>query len=220
MGFQPRSGERRPAMRVPVRGVAVFHANGPVHGVLENLSQTGALINFATPFDVEGRATGELDLELRLSEGDGWVAARAVRREAAAKRWRVAVAFERVDPAMRDAIEATIHGAVEAARRRPVLIIDDQHDRRASLIERLSDRGMTPLAPRTPLEAIDLLTRTQLHVNVCLLAPGFGVPSHDLAAVLTDSFPWITTTMISDDLDATAHNAIAAWSQTPVAQLS
>ncbi|MBX3158739.1 MAG: PilZ domain-containing protein [Deltaproteobacteria bacterium] len=217
MGIQPK-GERRRAMRVPVRGVAVFTGgvHGPIHGVVENLSQTGALINFPTQFD---GGSADFDIELRLAEGDGWVGARAVRREAAAKRWRVAVAFERVDAAMREAIDASIHAALAAARRRPVLVIDDQHERRASLIERLSDRGMTPLAPRTPLEAIDLLTRAQLHVNVCLLAPGFGVPSHDLAAVLSDSFPWVTTTMISDDLDATAHRAVAAWSETPVARL-
>ncbi|MBA3452482.1 MAG: hypothetical protein H0T42_05225, partial [Deltaproteobacteria bacterium] len=53
---------------------------------------------------------------------------------------------------------------------------------------------MTPLAPATPLDAIDLLTRAELHISVCLLAPGFGVGSTDLATSLSDSFPWVTTT--------------------------
>ncbi|MEO8705938.1 MAG: PilZ domain-containing protein [Kofleriaceae bacterium] len=208
--------ERRGALRVPVRGVAVVHANeGPLHGTLENLSQTGAL------FHVANRPAPDvpLDLELRLAEGGGWVSARAVRIEPVARSWRVAVKFDRVDPQMRDAIEASITAALAAARRRPILVIDDRSDRRASLIERLSKRGMTPLAPKTPLEAIDLLTRTQLHVSVCLLAPGFGVPTTDLAAVLSDSFPWVTTTEIDDDLDTTTTRALDAWAATPVARM-
>ncbi|MGN6105854.1 MAG: PilZ domain-containing protein [Kofleriaceae bacterium] len=210
------NGDRRRALRVPVRGIAVLHAElGPLHGSLENLSQGGALVN-APGYPVD-RA---LEVELRLAEGRGWVTAHTVRLEPFAKRWRVAVAFDRVEPAMRDAIDASIHAALSAARRRPVLVIDDRSERRASLIERLSDRGMTPLAPRTPLEAIDLLTRAQLHVSVCLLAPSFGVPSTDLAAILSDSFPWVTTAEISDDLDATAGRAFEAWSTTPVARIA
>lgn len=220
MGELASGAERRGALRVPVRGVAVFHSsqtNGPLHGSLENLSQSGALVNVASK---PGEST-TLDVELRLPapDGNGWVSARAVRVEAAGKRWRVAVAFDRVEPAMREAIDATITAALSAARRRPILVIDDRTERRASLIERLFDRGMTPLAPKTPLEAIDLLTRSQLHVSVCLLAPGFGVPTTDLAAILSDSFPWVTTTEISDDLEATAGRAIEAWSATAVARI-
>jgi hypothetical protein len=209
--------ERRGALRVPVRGVAVLHADeGPLHGTLENLSQGGALLSVASRREL---TAGTFDVELRLADVSGWVTARTVRAEPAAKRWRIAVAFDRVDPATREAIEQTITAALAAAQRRPILVIDDRVERRTSLIERLSHRGMTPLAPKTPLEAIDLLTRAQLHVDVCLLAPGFGVPSTDLAAVLSDSFPWVTTTEISDDLDATAGRAIDAWHMTPVARL-
>ena len=78
---------------------------------------------------------------------------------------------------------------------------------------------MTGLAPRTPLEAIDLLTRAQLHVSVCLLAPGFGVPSGDLAMMLSESFPWVTTTEITDDLASTMARVLTAWEQTPVARI-
>ncbi|MBA3502445.1 MAG: PilZ domain-containing protein, partial [Deltaproteobacteria bacterium] len=151
-------------MRVPVRGFAVLHAEngpGPLHGSLENLSQTGALVNFASkPPDAN------IDLELRLSDGDGWVTARTVRVERVNQNtqrggWRIAVAFERVEPAIRAAIDTAINHAISAAKRRPILVIDDQAQRRSSLIERLVNEGMTPIAPRTPLEAIDLLTRSQ-----------------------------------------------------------
>lgn len=212
--------ERRRALRVPARGTAVFHSTGqgdygPLHGTLENLSRTGALVDVASrPHD------DALDLELKLVEGSGWVSAHIVRVEHAAKHVRIAVAFDRVDSATGAAIDASIQAALSAARRRAILVIDDRTERRASLIARLSDRGMTPLAPRTPLEAIDLLTRAQLHVSVCLLAPGFGVASTDLAALLSDSFPWVTTAEISDDLDATAGRAIEAWSTTPVARIA
>ncbi len=214
--------ERRCALRVPVRGFAVLHAEngpGPLHGSLENLSQTGALVNFASkPPDAN------IDLELRLSDGDGWVTARTVRVERVNQNtqrggWRIAVAFERVEPAIRAAIDTAINHAISAAKRRPILVIDDQAQRRSSLIERLVNEGMTPIAPRTPLEAIDLLTRSQLHVSVCMLAPGFGVASTDLATILSDSFPWVTTAQISDDIDDTTSRAVAAWAATPVARL-
>src|SRR5688572_5060531 len=154
--------DRRCALRVPVRGFAVLHATngpGPLHGSLENLSQTGALVNVSSrPPDAN------LDVELRLSEGDGWVTARTVRIERANPStprggWRIAVVFDRVDPLVKTAIERAIEHAVSAARRRPILVIDDHEQRRDSLIKRLEREGMTPLAPKTPLEALDLLAR-------------------------------------------------------------
>jgi hypothetical protein len=203
-------------LRVPVRGIAVLYASGgPLHGMVENLSQTGALVSVASrpPED-------HLDMEIRLAEGSGWVVAQIVRVEPHARQWRIAVAFERVDDSLREAIEASIVAARAAAGRRPILVIDENSDRKRDLIARLANRGMTPLAPKTPLEAIDLLTRSQLHVGVCLLAPGFGVPSNDLRAVLTDSFPWVSVAEITDDLDATTHHAINTWYATPIARIS
>lgn len=214
MGQAESGSERRQAMRVPVRGQVVLHGDvGPLHGTLENLSQTGALVHLpAVP-------TGDLELELRLVDGNGWVTARAVRVEESPHGSRIAVVFDRVDSAMRASIDASITSALAAARRRPILVIDDQQARRSRLIAALAKEGMTPLAPKTPLEAIDLLTRAQLHVSVCLLAPGFGVPSTDLATILTDSFPWVTTTEISDDLVGTMNRVLTAWALTPVARI-
>ena len=215
MGESIVPGDRRRALRVPVRGFAVLYANGgPLHGMIENLSQSGALVSVAS------RPPEELDMEIRLTEGSGWVVGRVVRVESQARQWRIAVAFDRVDDSLKDAIDASIASARGAARRRPILVIDENTDRKNSLITRLSDHGMTPLAPKTPLEAIELLTRSQLHVGVCLLAPGFGVPSHDLRAVLSDSFPWISVAEITDDLDATTHQAIDTWNTTPIARIA
>jgi len=209
-------GERRRALRVPVRGFAVLYASGgPLHGMIENLSQSGALISVASrPIEQE------LDIEIRLAEGNGWVVARTVRVEPIGAQWRIALRFDRVDDSLRDSIDASIASARGAARRRPILVIDENSDRKRDLITRLADRGMTPLAPKTPLEAIDLLSRSQLHVGVCLLAPGFGVPSHDLRAVLSDSFPWVSVAEITDDLDATTHQAIDTWKTTPIARIA
>jgi hypothetical protein len=215
MGELANGVERRRAVRVPVRGGVVMHADdGPLHATLENLSQSGALFSVAR----EPR-TVEVELEMRLADGHGWINARTVRAEPAHERWRIAVTFDRVGPAMREAIDASIEAARFAAQRRPILVIDDHVDRRSSLIDRLATRGMTPLAPKTPLDAIDLLTRAHLHVSVCLLAPGFGVNACELASALSDSFPWITTADISDDLDATVARALDAWATTPVARL-
>lgn len=215
MGEPIVPGERRRALRVPVRGIAVLYASGgPLHGMVENLSQTGALVSVASR-----TAEEHLDMEIRLAEGSGWVVARIVRVEPHARQWRIAVAFDRVDDPLREAIDASISAARGAARRRPILVIDENSDRKRDLIARLASEGMTPLAPKTPLEAIDLLTRSQLHVGVCLLAPGFGVPSNDLRAVLTDSFPWVSVAEITDDLDATMHDAINTWYATPIARI-
>jgi hypothetical protein len=208
--------ERRSELRVPVRGVAVFYAeDGATHGTIENLSASGALVTVAgVPND------NALDVELKLGVDSGWVSARTVRVEKTAKRWRIAVAFEHVDPAVAASIDAAISSAIRAAQRRPILVIDDRIARRHDLVTRLAARGMTPLAPRTPLEAIDLLTRTQLHVNVCLLAPSFGQSTAELRALVSDSFPWVSTAEISDDIDATVDRALQAWSGTDVARLS
>jgi hypothetical protein len=208
--------ERRRALRVPVRGVAVFYAqDGATHGTIENLSASGALVSVAgVP------SNKELDVELKLGVDSGWVSARTVRVEKTAKRWRIAVAFEHVDPALAASIDAAITSAIRAAQRRPILVIDDRIARRTDLVTRLAARGMTPLAPRTPLEAIDLLTRTQLHVNVALLAPSFGHSAGELRALVSDSFPWVSTAEITDDVEATVDRALEAWSGTDVARLS
>src|SRR5207253_3015114 len=141
--------------------------------------------------------------------------ARTVRVEVKPRRrWRIAVAFDRVDESMREAIDTTIDDALSAARRRPILVIDDDRERREALIDILVTRGMTPLAPRTPLDAIELLTRSSLHVDIALLSPG-----SQLASILADSFPWVTATEIDDDIETSAGLAIAAWQDTPVGRL-
>lgn len=225
MGDLASWSERRRALRVPVRGVAVFYAeDGAMHGTIENLSSSGALVSVAgIPSDES------LDVELKLGDDSGWVSAKTVRIERTARRtvshtgtrgWRIAVEFDRVDDQMRAAIEGAIDHALRAAQRRPILVIDDRPSERVNLATRLAARGMTPLAPRTPLEAIDLLTRTQLHVNVCLLAPSFGQSLDELRALVSDSFPWVTTAEISDDVELTVDRALEAWSGTDVARIA
>ena len=233
MGELASWSERRRALRVPVRGVAVFYGeDGALHGRIENLSQSGALVTVAAPPPDRapprghpGRIsmTGEreaLDVELKLGGDTGWVGARAVRIEKSPRRWRMAVEFERLEPPVRAAIEAAIESALRAAQRRPILVVDDDVARRIELVTRLAARGMTPLAPRTPLEAVDLLARPQLHVNVCLVAPSFGHTLDELRALLADSFPWLSFAAISPDLDATIDRALDAWAGTAVARLS
>jgi len=213
---QEAGGERRRAMRVPVRGHVVFHAAlGPIPATLENLSRGGALVRIgSTP------EAAELELELRLVDGSGSVRARTVRVEPAPDGGvRLAVEFERVAPTMRAVIEASISSALAAARRRPILVIDDQQPRRSRLIAALAKAGLTPFAPQTPLEAIELLTRAQLQVSACLLGSGFGVPTAELAAMLSESFPWVTTTEITDDLRSTLDRVIETWAQPPVARV-
>ena len=205
--------ERRSALRVPVRGVAVFYTeDGATHGTIENLSSSGALLT------VRGVPATEqdLDLELKLGDETGWVSAHTVRIERySPTRLRIAVTFDRVEDRVRAAIETAIEHAVRAAQRRPVLVVDHSRARRVELATKLAARGMTPLVPRTPLEAIDLLTRTSLHVAVAMLDA-----TSELHGVLAESFPWVSTAPISDDIEATVEAALDAWSTTDGARLA
>ena len=206
--------DRRRALRVPVRGVAVL---GTQQATIENLSTSGAL--FVTSGETVG-ATVSIEVELKLGLESGWLSARAVRVEREPQRTRIAVEFDRVEPAFAVAINAAIEGAIRAASRRPVLVVDDQRDRRTDLVARLRARGMTPLAPQTPLEAIDLLARSHLHINVALLAPSFGQSTAELHALFAHSFPWVTATDISNDVEATVNAAADAWSSSDTARLA
>ena len=210
--------ERRRALRVPVRGVAVFHTpgdEGAVHGIIENLSSSGALISLSGE-----HANPPTDVELKLGQDSGRVVARTVRVERDVRHTHVGIAFEHVEPSLRAAIDAAIDAAIRAAARRPVLVVDDHNTRRSDLVARLSQRGMTPIAPTTPLEAIDLLARSHLHINVCLLAAGFGHSADQLRALVAESFPWVTAADISDDVDATVERAAVAWSSSAMARLA
>ena len=212
------------ALRVPIRGVAVFHGEaGAIRGTIENLSRTGALVN------VTGIPTDRaLDVELKLGVDSGWVSAHPVRVESVARGtihprprdFRVAVRFDRVDADVQLAIDSAITSALRAAEQRPILVIDERAARRRELVHLLSKRGMTPLAPRTPLEAIDLLTRSELHVNVCLIAPIFGQTVEQLRGLVSESFPWVEIVEISDDIETTVARAATAWSSTAVARIT
>jgi hypothetical protein len=200
--------DRRGALRVPIRGVAVFAGT---HATIENLSASGALLRASGAFE-----PGALDVELKLGLESGSLQAHAVRVERSAGHTQIAVEFDRVEPELAAAIEAAIAAAIRAAARRPVLIVDGQRDRRESLVASLLAHGMTPLAPTTPLEAIDLLARSSLHVNVVLLAS----PSSELREMLHESFPWVTAEDISSDLEATVTAAAAAWSASDTARFA
>jgi hypothetical protein len=214
--------ERRRAPRMPVRGVAVFYGeDGAICGTIENLSKSGALVQVAAAHATAGSDRSLIDVELKLGIDTGWVAARAVRIAHPARgAWQIAVEFDQIDHALRAAIESAIAAAVRAAKRRPILVIDGRAARRRDLVAKLSARGMSPLAPTTPLEAVDLLARPQLHVGVCLVAPSFGHSADELRAQLVQSFPWLTIEPIVDDLDDTISRAQDAWAATAVARLA
>ena len=214
-------GDRRGAVRVPVRGTAVVHGGGGRRrGTIENLSRTGALIRVAPGSAAVG---DELDVELRMAgfvEGAAHTGARVAARATRVDASRVAVAFalDRIDDGTRDVFDVAIASAITAALRRPVLLLDDRPERRRALSARLADRGMTPLSPATPLEAIDMLA--QLHVAVCLVSQFRTVDAASFDAMLADSFPWVRTAAIDDDVDATVVRAAIAWSETDVGQLA
>jgi len=208
--------ERRSALRVPVHGIAVCYGDDlPMRGTIENLSTSGALIN------VVGTPSGNaLDLELKLGSGSGRLIARSVRVECGPRRTRIALEFDHVDDHVAAAIESAIEHAIIAAERRPVLVIDENLGRRALLVALLETQGMAPVAARTPLDAIAVLTNSHLAVSVALVAPSFGHSLDALRHLVSDSFPWVRSAEITDDLDATVDAAQIAWSGTDIARLA
>jgi hypothetical protein len=228
--------ERRRAPRAPAHGTAILHGDhGVLVGNIENLSLGGVLVSVASaPNWTIDHDPGTLDIELRFGTGkpgssrpiargtleiplaDRPFAATGhpVRIEPAAGRVRIAVAFDRLFAGAEDEIEDEIEAALGAALSRPVLIIDDDEPRRRRLATQFGARGMTPLVPRTPLEAIDLLSRTRLHVAVCAVAERFAdIPSHELHAFLAEGFPWVRTLTIDDRESELADHAFAIWQE-------
>ena len=229
--------ERRKTQRAPVHGTAILHGDhGVLYGNIENLSIGGLLVSASSAprWQVDGDP-GILDIELRFGPAGpafgtippfgtnpGHHRALAatghpVRIEPAGGRVRIAVAFDRLFASAEDAIEDEIEAALGAVRSRPVLIIDDNEPRRRRLATEFGARGMTPLVARTPLEAIDLLSRARLHVAVCAVADRFAdIPSKELHAFLAEGFPWVRTLTIDtrDDTEPeVAERAFALWQE-------
>lgn len=230
-----RPNERRRTPRAPAHGTAVLHGDhGVLYGKIENLSLGGVLVSVASaprwaidhdpgtldielkfgggsrsPAPLHARGSGEIDLERPFA-----ATGHPVRIEPAAGRVRIAVAFDRLFAGAEDEIEDEIEAALGAALSRPVLIIDDNEPRRRRIATEVGARGMTPLVPRTPLEAIDLLSRTRLHVAVCAVAERFAdIPSHELHAFLAEGFPWVRTLTIDNGEAELAEHAYAIWQQ-------
>ena len=78
---------------------------------------------------------------------------------------------------------------------RQIIIVDDEPPRRSSLMDMLSAAGFTPVAPRTPLDAFDLLGRADNN-DMLLVASKFREAVHE-------TFPEYATEAISDDLEST-----------------
>lgn len=90
---------------------------------------------------------------------------------------------------------------------RAILVLDDSGERRTHLMARLADRGLPSVAPKTPLEAIDLLSRSS--PRLALVAA--ETPMHGF---LADDFPWLNTAEITDDLDDTIDRVVVALDDT------
>jgi hypothetical protein len=214
MGATVDRHERRRTPRAPAHGTAVLHGDhGVLYGAIEDLSLGGVLISAtasaAYPLD------DTLDVELRLGARRSFVAiGHPVRVQTTDNRLKIAIAFDRLPAMAEDVIGDEVEAALGAVHTRPVLIIDDDEPRRRRLATSIGALGMTPLVPRTPLEAIDLLSRARLHVAVCAVAETFAdIPASALHAFLADGFPGVRTVAIGSDEAAVADRVLAIWQE-------
>lgn len=202
--------DRRRALRAPVHGGAVLYGRrAAIHGGIENLSLTGVLLRSRETV-LRGVS---IEVELRLpAAGRPKVRGHIVRAERHEDGTRIAIHFDRVSADAEDAIEDEVVAALNAARRRPVLVIDGIEDRRLDLAEALRARNMTPLTPRTPLEVVDALSNPKEHVEVCLVSCEFGdVHGRELASFIHEAFPWVRIMYVGNDAEETAEDAAWAW---------
>lgn len=195
--------DRRGARRTPATGRVTLSRDGgaqAVHGTIENLSRGGVLVAVhGEPAALTPERVCEVEL-LLVGRAPVWARAHPVRREPAPGGVLVALAFAEVSAPGVDVIEAELAAMHAAAVRRPVLVVDDDPARREAIGDALRARGMTSLAPRTPLDAIQLLSRAQLHIPVALIASRFGsIPGAELERFLQGTFPWVEQVAITGD---------------------
>lgn len=206
--------ERRVARRVPVQGaVLLFNAGRAMRAKVENLSTTGALLSMSA----DPKSLG--DVELKLGIDSGRLPARTVRVERTPRRTFVAVSFDNVDLHHRTTIDDAIDLARSNAKRRPIIVLDDNETRRSILVSHLRATGMTAFDPATPLEAFNALANAQLDGCVTLLAASFGQSVVGLRNVISETFPWAVTNVIGEDVESTVDRALASWGDTDIAQL-
>ena len=204
------ASERRRALRAPVHGGAVLYGRrAAIHGAIENLSLTGVLVRSR---ETVGRGIS-VEIHLHLPEaGRPAVRGHVVRAERHEDGTRIAIQFDRVSADAEDAIEDEVVATLNAAQRRPVLVIDGIEERRLDLAEALRARHMTPLTPRTPLEIVDCLSNPRQHVEVCLVSCEFGdVHGRELASFIHEAFPWVRIMYVGRDAAETADDARWAW---------
>jgi hypothetical protein len=208
------SHERRRALRAPVHGMVVLRRHqAAVRGAIENLSLSGVLVRSHGDLgDVE--APDDLEVELRLPSARPMaLTGRVVRCEVRDQALWIAIRFEEVPADCEDTIEDQVVDAFVETRRRPVVVIEGQEERRRGLAEALRERRMTPLTPRTPLEAVDLLASPERHVEVCLVSARFGdLHAREIEAMIRECFPWVRIVLAAeDDAEVSAEHAQAVW---------
>jgi hypothetical protein len=210
-GKPRRAGtEKRRALRAPVHGHAVLHGDrAATAGVIHNLSLGGALVRVG---EVLGR-TDALDVELRLpSARRVMLRGHGIRVDREGDGPRMAVGFDRVPPDAEDAIEDAVITALSATRARHVLVVDAIEERQLDVAAAMRARELTPLTPRTPLEAIELLGDPANQIDVCAVSARFAdVAGGELTAFLKEAFPWVRIVRIGDDAIAVADDAVEAW---------
>lgn len=203
--------ERRRSLRAPVHGTAVVRGDRrAVGGFIENLSLGGCLLRTA---DLLGR-TDALDIELRVPQCSHLrVTGDAVRVERHENGPRMAVRFTDISADAEDAIENEVLAALDAARARPVLVVDGDVSRRTLVADALRERSLTPIVPRTPLEVVDSLVGRRC-IELCVMSQTFGgLRGAEVSNFITELFPWVRITAMGDDPDLVAADVDAMWDE-------
>jgi hypothetical protein len=211
------SANRRRALRAPARGLAVLHSTeGSLHAGIENLSCTGLLATASASAGFDRRGADRFFLDLRLADRPRIaVRGKTIRVETRDVRVKIAVAFCDLERDAALAIEDAVSRAMEASQVQTLLVIDSDVERRARTAEALSASGIMPIVPRTPLEAIDLLSRARLHIGLCTIGKQFAeIPAIEIRQFLAEGFPWVRVLDAADEPAATVARAVAALAET------
>jgi len=203
MGDAP-GGNRRRSYRAGVHGRAIVHAAGGValRADVVDLGLGGVRL-VETAADAAPLADGaEVAVELECA-GAGWVAQRG--RVIRHQHGELVVRFHALRPEVEDLIEDEVLGAVEAERAPRVVVVDCTPERRHQVAAALRGLGCCSLEAATPLEAIELIERSRLHVCAVALAECLTQTQADeIVQYLHDSHPEVVIARIRDGEDPVA----------------
>jgi hypothetical protein len=191
-----RNDEKRRHDRAEVDGCVVVHVPGSaVHGHIVNISLGGMLVHVGE--DARLLAAGvPVVVELEVEQGWATQAGDVIR----ACDGEIAIAFGRLDPTLRDVIDSEVREATRSRTNPRVVVVDPSPARRRRITDALREAGADSFEAATPLEAVGLIERSRVRVQMIAVAERTRsqTESDELVDWIEQTHPGLEIAMITD----------------------